>query len=246
MATKIKFLTRDDFFNIDECDCGKPVFRYHNTSKNMFMLKCSYVNEEFDLKTKKWVMSKKTPCKLLCAFSGERPVHVEIKKIIEAKILTKITTLEEQLKLLFSFLHISNRSSTLDEINLLVQHKLRRFPRKVFYFPTTTAFMKESHRETFKEYESRIFSEKIIDRSYKVVVKPIKPPSNSNFINVLEEESDNESNESNDESEKDADSNRDESDYSETSSVAEVEEEEEIFDEIEDYDNDDSNDESGY
>ena len=215
----------------------------------MFILKCSYVNEEFDLKTKKWVMSKKTPCKLLCAFSGERPVHLEIKKVIKTRVKNCPTSLEEQLKLLFSFLHISNCSSTLDELNLLVQHKLKRLPRKVFYFPTTTLFMKESHRETFKEYETRIFSEKIIDRSYvtKLTLTSIKkPPVNSNFINVLEEESDNESNESNNESEKDADSNRDESDYSETDSVAEIEEEEEIFDDLEDYDDSGSNDESGY
>jgi len=245
-----RFLTKDDFFSIEDCNCGKPVFRYHNTSKNMFVMKCGYSEQEYDIKTKKWITSKKQPCKMFYAYCGERPVFTEIKKIIDNKINIPETTLEERLKLLFSFLYVSNRTSTLSEIDILVITRLKREPRKIFYFPTTTLFMKESHRESFKEYETRIFSEKIIDRELyltqpvvkkqqrsKQFPKQIEKFNNSisnNFIIVSDDDSDRESSETNDESGDEFDSNRELSDYSdaETSSKQEIlSENEEFFEE---------------
>jgi hypothetical protein len=35
--------------------------------------------------------------------------------------------------------------------------------------------MKESHRESYKDYQDRIFSEKIVDRSHELLPKVVKP-----------------------------------------------------------------------
>jgi hypothetical protein len=169
---KPKAVSKSYFDQADECDCGKNLFRYHDISKNIYYKKCAYVYEEYDSKTKKWVLSKKQPCKFNISYHGERPIFAEIQKRIQSKFETKQDNLEDRLKTLFRFLFVSNHSSTIQEIDLIVKYRLKREPRKTFYFPTTTLFMKVSHQESFQEYHDRIFSQKIVE-----IFPPPPPPT---------------------------------------------------------------------
>jgi hypothetical protein len=154
-------LTKNDFDELCECDCGKPFIRYHNSSKNIFYAKCANVEEEYDFKTKKWIICKKQPCDNNFSYHGSRPIFKEIEHVINKKY-TKPENIEERLRILFKFLFVSKLSSTLQEIDLIVKNKLNREPRKTFYYPTTDLFMKVSHLESYEEYHDRIFSKKII------------------------------------------------------------------------------------
>lgn len=162
---KPKLLTKNDFDEIEECNCGKPVFRYHNVSKNQFVMKCAYTNMEYDLKEKEWVASKKQPCKLYNIYNGERPIFNEIKNKVINPYIEKFD-LEKRLRFLFNFLMVSNHSSTIQEIDLLVINHLKREPRKSFYFPSI-GHLRLSHKESFEDYRDRIFSEKIVDKLEK-------------------------------------------------------------------------------
>jgi len=213
-------LTSQQYNDLETCKCGKLFFKYHDTSENHYVSKCSNVKEEFNLKTKKWILSKKQPCGELYVYYGQRPVFKEICKVknIIPVIRQECNTLENRLRRLFSFLFVSNRTSTLDEINLIVKNELNREPRKIFYSPTTTVWMKEISRETFEDYQTRIFSKKIVEVKItkpiiiptiipniintirplypnKVSVKIVKPdkPSTSQFIITSESESENDS-----------------------------------------------------
>ena len=152
-------VSKKTFDEISECDCGKKVFKYHNTSKNIFVARCSNISDKL----------KKTNCSLYCTFNDFRPVF----KDIQNKLIRKSTfiedpskALEEKLKILFKFLFVSNHSSTLDEINILVKNNLKREPRKTFYFPSIGHYNRISHYESFEDYEKRIFSKKIIDLNF--------------------------------------------------------------------------------
>jgi hypothetical protein len=168
----VKNICFEDWISTDTCPCGGPVFKFHNVSKNTYVIKCGHIKEIFDVepKTKKWiwVKSKKQPCKFNATFHGDKPIFEQIKK------KTKITVFEnphkklyDNLKSLFRFVLIDPKSSVLQEIDLLVKNKLFRLPRKIYYFPTAGPFMKESHREPLQEFHDRIFSREIIDKSYK-------------------------------------------------------------------------------
>ena len=121
-------------------------------------------------------------------YNGPRPIFKEInQKIIKhfeyhQKDIHK--KLEDQLKLLFSFLIISKNTATLDEINILVKNNLLREPRKTYYLVSTGRFLKISHYESFEEYRDRIFSKKIVNHYNVEVIKPIIKPIVNNVNNV--------------------------------------------------------------
>jgi hypothetical protein len=160
--------TKSDFLDLEECHCGKSLFRFHDTSKNIYVVKCAYSNTEYDIKTKKWIIAKKQSCGFVGTYQGDKPVLkkkeiIPIKKVIEVESKINI-----KLELLFKFLLVSRCSETLQEINLIVVDILKRNPQKIYYYPTTTIFMKESHRESFEDYYKRIFSK---DNSDKIEIK---------------------------------------------------------------------------
>jgi len=255
MNQKAKLLTKYAFDDLTECECGKKLFKYHNTSTNAFYAKCS----NYDIKPKK---NKLPACGLAWCYPDMRPVFKEItKKINKFDFKIKETNfdkiLEEKLKILFKFLYVSNNSSTLDEINILVKNSLKREPRKTFYFPSIGSFNRISHYEEFIDYEKRIFSENIKDLNFiitKEKEKPvyfidqkllpkvtiILPPKKkigkivknvSNFINLEDNET---SEKYNSESENFDDSDKENSDYDDDiASIEETEETEEILDDTE-------------
>ena len=159
------FVTKRHYDQIEECNCGGPVLKYHNTSRNEFIAKCGYFKKiiEIDKETKRkvWITPKRVACDWRVMYPGERPVFRVINNILKKsqqvdKLLNIHEQLEEQLRVLFRFLHVSNHSSTLDEINILVKNNLIREPKTAL--------------ETFREFEERIFSKKIIDLSHTVEV----------------------------------------------------------------------------
>jgi hypothetical protein len=170
--SKYFFITKNEYDSIDECNCGGPIFKYHDTSRNKYIIKCGYFKKviDFDKQTKRriWITPKKSACDWMCVYNGERPIFKEINNTL-IKSITKNKNekniheqLEQKLKVLFKFLYVSTHSSTLDEINILVKFHLLREPRKRFYYPTTDLIMRFSE-ESFEDYEKRIFSEKILD-----------------------------------------------------------------------------------
>ena len=186
----MKIVDKNTFSEIEKCNCGKDVFRYHNTSRNVYVAKCSNYTHDYNRVLKNWNDCKKKPCDFHYVYHGERPVHIEkIKEIVTKKCME--VSLEEKLRLLFSFLFVSNHSSTLDEINIIVRNQLKREPRKTFYFPSTTLIMRISHLESFEDYRDRIFSEKIIDLSHineqKENFKPITclPPDMEKWLSDM-------------------------------------------------------------
>jgi hypothetical protein len=143
-----KIVTKKQFNELYECNCGKPLFKFTDTSRNISYARCNYTKEEYDIKKKAWVTSKKQPCDFVRIYHGERPVFKEIQKVIKLKY-TNTYDLEKELTTLFAFLMVSNRTSTLDEINLIVRTKLNKEPLKKF--------------ESYTDYRDRIFSEKIVE-----------------------------------------------------------------------------------
>ena len=175
-----------------ECFCGKKSFKIYNSSKNERYAKCAYFKEEYDLKTKKWIQSKKQPCKFMIIYSGERPIFQEIQnkpiKVFEKPVDPHLF-LEKRLTELFRYLFLENRNTTLQEIDMIVIHQLKREPRKTFYYPTIGLWLKIAHREEYRDYHDRIFSKKIIDLSLiksKIKSKNIEV---SHFIDVSDDES---------------------------------------------------------
>ena len=182
---KYFFITKNEYDSIDECNCGGPIFKYHDTTRNKFIVKCGYFRKiiDFDKITKRklWITPKKSACDWMCVYNGERPVFKEINNTLVKSIGINNKNIHEQLqeklKVLFKFLYVSTHSSTLDEINILVKFNLLREPIKTFYFPTTDLKM-ISERESFQDYEKRIFSERIVDLS-ESIKKPVLNTSNN-------------------------------------------------------------------
>jgi predicted nucleic-acid-binding Zn-ribbon protein len=176
-AIKISF---DDWISTDICECGGPVFKYNDVSKNNYIAKCGYTKEtlETDPKTKKklWIKSKKQPCKFVSCFQGKKEIY---NKKISHKKNTNIENphlaLHNQLKSLFTYLFIEEKDTFIQEIDYIVRIRLERHPRKVYVFKDSK---KISHKESLKEYHDRIFSEEIIDLTSKYTTNMFDIQSN--------------------------------------------------------------------
>jgi hypothetical protein len=233
LATKISF---DDWVSIDGCQCGGPIFKYHDTSKNIYIAKCGNTKEilEIDPKSKRkvWIKSKKQPCKFVCCFQGNKTLSFFEKKEEKKTFIMENphTMLHNQLKSLFTYLFIEQKETFIQEIDYLVKIKLGREPRKNYIFKKSR---KISHKEDLHEYHDRIFSEEIIDKTSDYVT------INENVIQDIEEiefsetESENELSEAEtdslsvEESENDSDSELEED-------TEDIEPDIEIFDKYED------------
>jgi hypothetical protein len=166
----VVFVTKREYDELEECNCGGPILKFHNTSSNVFTAKCGYFKKiiEIDKETKRkvWITPKRPACNWRVSYPGERPVFKEINKVLIKSVAKQTKNvneqLEEKLKLLFKFLHVSNHSSTLNEIDIVVKNNLVREPRLLIFNETLKLFVPE----TFQDYEKRIFSKKIIDLSY--------------------------------------------------------------------------------
>jgi hypothetical protein len=166
-------ITQQEWIELDECECGGPLFKFHDVATNIFVVKCGHVKEtlEFETKTKKklWFISKKQPCGFMCICINEKPDYSSFKKqetvkeIITSESVNK--KLEENLRDLFKYYFLNKRETIIQEINLIVKYKLFRKPRITYYLPTTELLLRESHKESIEDYRTRIFSIPIVDKS---------------------------------------------------------------------------------
>jgi len=202
--------------------CGKPLFRYHDVSKNIYVSKCASTKYVLDIKTRKFVLSKKPPCKSHNIYHGERPVFTEIKKVIlNARPVEE--SIEQKLKRLFSFFKISGRNTVLQEIDIIVKYDLNRLPRKTYYFPSIGA-LRISHYESIEDYELRVFSKKIITVNYSENKETTDSNKYEDFVPDPEIESESDSNsesgnESNSESEDESESQHSDSEIESNSGL---------------------------
>ena len=267
MSKNIKFITKSAYQDLYECECGKPFFKFQDTSQNRYVAKCNYTKEEFNVKTRKWSPCKKQPCNDHFVYLGSKPIFAKIENIIKQANCIPSLTLEQKLQNMFRFLHVSNRTSTIDEINLFVKYTLNRTPLKTYYFPCTSGHLRVSHRESYIDFEKRIFSEKIVDRSHELNPPEVKSAKTTKVIPsktvkkvkkikkvipdfIPESEPDN-SDDSESERSEDSESDRSESDYEDEQDTKENEteevevEEEVVVSDVEDYDNYDDYEDAG-
>ena len=179
------FECKEDWDECDECyGCGQKVFKYYNMSKRVYFAKCGIVDKICEIKNKRmtWVKNKKRPCGWNAIFEvqgdtdwvvSEKPVNPPPKPFKEIKEETN-KQLESYLRSKFAYLKVSRNQVALQEINNIVEKTLLREPRKIYYYPTSKQFMRISHYEKIVDFEKRIFSQPIEDKTL-VEVKPISP-----------------------------------------------------------------------
>ena len=44
-----RFVTRQVYDKTEECNCGGPIFKFHNTSDNSYIAKCGYFRKVIEL-----------------------------------------------------------------------------------------------------------------------------------------------------------------------------------------------------
>ena len=168
-------ITLEEYHDITHCACGAGLFKYHDSSKNIFVAKCINVKELYDQKQKLWTKNKKQPCDFICIFKAETPVfkkEIPIKKIKEI-VVNPHKQLRYNLEVLFRYFYLDqSRKATLQEIDHLVKfHLWKKIKEK---------------EETMENYYIRIFSEKIIDRNTKTIdLNNIN--TNSEYITIIDD-----------------------------------------------------------
>jgi len=180
-------LTKKEFIELDECKCGGPVFKFTNTSKNICVVKCGYITHEYDTKKKEMVKSKRQPCNF---YRSTKPEIITTSKKVLTDNIENITEnmqnmnitqketnkIEKELLLLFNYLLISNKASTLQQINNIVKNKLNR--------KINTNYSNDPKLETYEEYNKRIFSRPIVERNPIIIIK--KPQDKIQCSSVLQ------------------------------------------------------------
>lgn len=174
----IEEISLEEWLEYDECKCGGPLFKYHDTTCNVYVVKCGHVKESLDIKTRLWFPSKKQPCNFINICRGdEQPDYSDYSAPVRKKVekINPHTFLAEKLDSLFKFYFLTKKDITIQEINSIVKFKLNRKIRYVYYLVTAGPILKESHREPMEEYYSRIFSRPIKDVNC-LIQKKIKTP----------------------------------------------------------------------
>lgn len=143
----------DSWRYCEECECGGPVFKYTDTKKNIYIVRCGHNKETYEMKQKTcvWIKSKKQPCSFIGVYIGEKPIHVKKEKACAIKKLPNPNhLLRSKLILLFKNYQYDRRGLILQEIDHVVEFHLERKPKM--------------ESETMEQYYDRIFSKPIIDK----------------------------------------------------------------------------------
>ena len=168
-------LTLNDYLKINICKCGGPVFKYIDSTNGIYVIKCGYLTQEYDIKKKEMIVSKRQPCNyLLKSEKNEKKNNEEIisNQVISNKaIINKDSITRHTLEILFKYLFVSKKRNTLQEINNIVKNKLLKEPNLNYY--------NDPKLETHEEYYNRIFSEEIKN---KILKKQEKKPSKPKII----------------------------------------------------------------
>ena len=230
-------ISLDDYNDYSECECGGPLFKYHDSTRNVFVVKCGYVKENLDMKTKTWSKSKKQPCSFVNIHKSDSPDYNNLVLPKRERVLPENPheNLRENLESLFKFYKLAKKDITIQEINSLVKFKLNRKTRITYYLVTAGPVLMESHRESMDDYYSRIFSKPIINSPYSRTLKNIPITKKKNKSHFIETEL-------NSDSGSDSDSEHSDSEYSEsedgsdTEVATECQINEEILDDLENLD----------
>jgi hypothetical protein len=244
-------ISLDDYNDYSECECGGPLFKYHDSTRNVFVVKCGYVKENLDMKTKTWSKSKKQPCSFVNIHKSDSPDYNNLVLPQRERVLPENPheNLRENLESLFKFYKLAKKDITIQEINSLVKFKLNRKTRITYYLVTAGPVLMESHRESMDDYYSRIFSRPIINIPYSRTTTIKNIPKKKNKSHFIETELNSDSGSEDTESEH-SDSDYSESeDGSDTEIATECQINEEILDDLENldlYDEPDEPDEYDY
>ena len=235
----VQEISLDDYNDYSECECGGPLFKYHDSTRNVFVVKCGYVKETLDMKTKTWSKSKKQPCSFVNIHKSDSPDYNNLVLPQRERVLPENPheNLRENLESLFKFYKLAKKDITIQEINSLVKFKLNRKTRIIYYLVTAGPVLMESHRESMDDYYSRIFSRPIINIPYSItknIPKNTPITKKKNKSHFIETELNSDSGSESEYSEK-SDSDYSESD-SETDLPTECQISEEILDDLENLD----------
>jgi len=198
-------ITHEEWLETDYCECSKPVFKYHDITNNVFVLKCKNGNvsvtgnvhenvynvsnvsnvsklidsfESMDLTVK----NRKTRCNLFEVYeagSYEDSICLQIKtkKQTQKKAMKEINeNLKDRLDILFDYAKVNNIN---DRINLTIQ-EINYIVKFKLHRITIGKFYRVG-KETLEDYRERIFSRPIIDKSIKFTKKK-KKTNESHFI----------------------------------------------------------------
>jgi len=179
-------ITKGEWLDTDFCDCGKQIFKYQDTTNNVFVMKCKlpYSKDSSDGNTS----SKKQGCGMFKVYFGERPVYDFSSGTCKKDENNETNDLIfYKLDLLFKYVLVNQNINThktslsVQYINYLVKNKLKRL----------TLGNHENKTETIQEYKDRIFSRVLIDKTIILKQKNQKNQrtNESHFID-LESESD--------------------------------------------------------
>jgi len=186
-------LSHDDWLEVENCECGGPVFKYHDITSNVFVAKCGYVKEilEIEPKTKKrtLVPAKKQPCAFMGIFRGDKPDYSTKHEYSKNEVIDYNKKLEDTLRSKFRYYHLSNNYLVLQEIDYLVSTKLFRKKRYVEYDSGNV----EISRESVEDFEKRIFRIPIIDKSIRDITGITDKLSKFQFVLDSDESAESES-----------------------------------------------------
>jgi hypothetical protein len=213
------------------------------------VIKCGYVKETLDMKTKTWSKSKKQPCDFVNIHKGDSPNYNNLVLPQRERVLPENPheNLRENLESLFKFYKLAKKDITIQEINSLVKFKLNRKTRITYYLVTAGPVLIESHRESMDDYYSRIFSRPIINSPYsRTTPKNTCTTKKKNKSHFIETELNSDSGSESEYSDSDYSDSGDETD---TEVATECQINEEILDDLENldlYDEPDEPDEYDY
>jgi hypothetical protein len=199
----------DSWRHREECECGGPLFKYKDITRNVYVTRCGHIKETYDIKQKVWVKSKKQPCSFVGVYFGEKPAHVKKEKAITAKKLPNPNhLLHARLNLLFKNYPYDRRNTVLQEIDHIVKFHLQRKTKM--------------ESETMEQYYTRIFSRPIIDKYIQNI--DISKYQSEEYELDVEDPDDSDVDESNEDSESDITDFEDPGDESEIKEIEEGEE----------------------
>jgi hypothetical protein len=180
----MEYLSNQEWITIKTCKCGGPVFKYSDSSKNIKVAKCGYTTKEYDIKKKEMVKSKRQPCSFLKTTAPVNNINIISnisKKVVDDQITNKQITkkpndvdkLSESLHLLFKYLLLTNKCSTLMTINSIVKSKLLR--------KINDNYLNEYTKESYTEYYTRIFSRPLVVRT-PIIIPRINKQDKINYL----------------------------------------------------------------
>ena len=173
----MEYLSNQEWIRLKTCKCGGPVFKYSDSSKNIKVAKCGYITHDYDIKKKEMVKSKRQPCTFLKTTAPQTKTVLNNentnKQIVIDTKPNDVDKLSESLHLLFKYLLLTNKCSTLMTINGIVKSKLLR--------KINDNYLNECTKESYAEYYFRIFSRPLVVRT-PIIIPRLNKQEKINYL----------------------------------------------------------------